>query len=132
MKWYLYWATLITALLGVLWYKNRHFYPKQTKKWNAGKSLIECGLLVLAAAFMPLILTAYGGYWVTKRIARPGYRIAVGFCTGILMMLMITNFLELVVLIGVFAIEILTGEDGFLGHLEERRLQRDLKMVAWG
>ena len=131
MKWKLYWATLVAILLGVLWFKNRHYYPTQSKKWNASKSLIECGLLVLAAAFLPAILTVYGGMWITKHIQRPGLRVGIGFITSIVMMLMLTNFLEFVVLIGVFAVELITGEDGFLGYLEERRERQFLKTVAY-
>jgi hypothetical protein len=130
MKWYLYWLTLITALLGILWYKNRRYYPTRTKKWNAGKSLIEGGLLVMAAAFLPAILAVYGGYWVTQRIERPAYKIGVGFFTSIVMMLMLTNFLELVVLIGVFAIEIVSST--FLEHLREQKEKRGVALILDG
>ncbi|MGC1580447.1 MAG: hypothetical protein WA766_03135 [Candidatus Acidiferrales bacterium] len=127
MKWKLYWAALVAALLGVCYFKNTRNYRNKTTTWKAGKSLIECGLLVLAAAFAPILLAIYGSMLITQKIQRPAIRVGVGFLTGIGLTLLLSSFLELVVLLGVFSIELLSGD--FLGYWQERRDKR-LERVA--
>jgi len=127
LKWYIYWTILVSVLLGTLYTKNHLNHKNRTWHWNAGKSLIECGLLVLAAAFAPILLAIYGSMLITQKIQRPAIRVGIGFLTGIGLTLLLSSFLELVVLLGVFSIELLSGD--FLGYWQERRDKR-LERVA--
>lgn len=122
MKWSVYWTALVGALLGVLWLKNSHTHKDKTTQWNLGKSIIECILLVLAVAFMPAIIAIYGSMWITKGIKRPGIKILVGFSVGTVLMIVMGWALEILVLVGVFSIDVLS--DDFLSFMKERREQK--------
>jgi len=122
MKWSLYWTALISLLFGALYTKNYFNHKDKTIQWNLGKSIIECVLLVLAVAFMPAVIAIYGSMWITKGIKRPGFKILVGFSVGTALMLIMGWALEILVLIGVFGIDILS--DDFLSFIKERREQK--------
>jgi len=133
LKWYLYWTTLVALLLGGLYTKNQYKHKQKSIQWKIGKSVIECALLVLAVIFMPPVLVVYGSMWATKKITRPGFRIAASFTVGTLLMLTIGWALEVLVLVGIFSIDMIS--DDFLGYMHERRAQKEAEMlraVAWG
>lgn len=71
---------------------------------------------------MPMIICVYGASWVTQRFQRPAVKIGVGFAVGTILMLSMSWALELVVLVGVFAIDLIS--DDFLGYLKERKENR--------
>lgn len=122
IKWYAYWAVLVSGLLGLLYWKNSSNHKNKTWKWNAGKSVIEGIMLVLSAAFMPAFLVIYGGMWCTRRIEKPAIRAGVGFAVSIGLMLMLANFLEFVVVLGVFAIDLIATD--FLAYWYEAKTKR--------
>ncbi len=128
MKWSVYWTALVGALFGALYLKNNHNHKDKTVQWNLGKSIIECVLLVLAVAFMPAVIAIYGSMWITKGIKRPGFKILVGFSVGTALMIIMGWALEVLVLIGVFGIDILS--DDFLGFMAERKQQKRGVVVA--
>jgi hypothetical protein len=130
MKWILYWCGLIAALFSVLWFKNKKSYTDKTKQWQFGKSIIECILLVLAAAFMPAILVVYASMYFTQWIRRPAFRIGAGFIIGTILMMTLGWALELLVLAGCFAINLIS--DDFLSFMEERRIKRGIATVMDG
>ena len=130
MKWYIYWAALVSCLLGVLYTKNKKMYSDKPRQWYIGKSLIECVLLVIAAAFMPAILVVYASMMITKNIQRPAFRIGVGFVVGTVLMMTMGWILELLVLVGAFAINLVS--DDFLGFMAERKQKRGVAFVMDG
>lgn len=130
MKWILYWIALIASLFSVLLFKNRRSYTDKTKHWQLGKSIIECILLVLAAAFMPAILVVYASMYFTMWIKRPAFRIGAGFIIGTVLLMTLGWALELLVLAGAFAINLIS--DDFLSFMEERRVKRGIATVMDG
>jgi hypothetical protein len=130
IKWKLYWATLVAALLGVLFLKNRKMYADKTWKWQTSKSLIEGTLLVLSAVFMPVFLVVYGSTWITQGIKRPAIKVGVSCLVGTVLMLTVGSFLELLVLLGVFSIELISSD--FLNYLHDSRTQRGIACIMDG
>lgn len=122
-RWYMYWISLISALFGLLLFKNKRNHSDKSWHWNLGKSTIECILLVLAAAFMPAILVVYAANYFTLPIEKPAYKIGLGFIIGTTLMACLAWALEILVIVGVFAIDLLS--DTFLTSLKERREKRD-------
>lgn len=129
MKWISYWFILISALFGILIWKNKAHRDK-TRRWQISKSIIECILLILAACFLPAILVVYGSMFLTQKIQRPSLKIGVGFVLGTVLMMTIGWALELLVILGAFAINLIS--DDFLGYLQERKLQRGVAIVLDG
>jgi hypothetical protein len=130
MKWILYWTGLFGALFGALYWKNSRGYVDKTRRWYLGKSLIEGIMLVSAAAFMPAILVVYASMWMVSYIKRPALKIGAGFVIGTLLMMSVGWALELLVLTGVFAVDLIS--DDFLGYMEERRIKRGVATVLDG
>ncbi len=119
MKRILYWIGLIGCLFGLLYWKNRRGYVDKTRRWYFSKSFIECGMLVLAAIFMPAIIVAYAAMWITSFFKRPSLRIGIGFAVSTILFMSIGWALEVLVIVGVFAIDLIS--DDFLGYLEQRQ-----------
>lgn len=130
MKWILYWTSLLGLLFGGLYLKNRHRHSDKTRQWQLGKSAIEMCLLALAAALMPAIIVAYASMWATKNIQRPAFRIGAGFMIGTLLFMTIGSVLEILVIVGIFAIDLVS--DDYLDFLKERRQKRGVAMVMDG
>jgi hypothetical protein len=130
LRWGLYWAALVAALFGVLIIKNQKTHHDKTRHWQMSKSIIECILLVLAAAFMPAILVVYSSMYFTQWIKRPAFRIGAGFIIGTILMMTVGWALELLVLAGCFAINLIS--DDFLNFLDERRMKRGVATVLDG
>ena len=130
IRWFLYWTLLCSALAGVLLWKNNKFYPTETKQWKAGKSAIEFVMLILATTFLPAILVVYSSMFFTKGIKRPGIKIGAGFLVGTILMMSVGFALELLVLAGAFAVNLIS--DDFLSLMEERRIKRGIREVMEG
>lgn len=123
MKWRAYWAALIAALFGVVLFKNYRYYKDRSNSFKLSKTAAETGLLASAAAWMPGLLIVYGSAWATKPLERRPYlRMGIAAVASVVLMVTTTYVLELTVLIGVFAIELLTGD--FVRYLDERKQKR--------
>ena len=123
MKWRLYWLALITALFGAVMWKNYKMYTDQSRRFKVAKSIMETCLLALASAFVPPLLIAYGSAWATKPLeTRPYIRMGAGIILSIILMMLGGWILELLALIGVFAIELLSAD--FLKYYQERKDKR--------
>jgi hypothetical protein len=129
MKWYLYWVGLVSALFGVLYWKNNRAHNKP-RRFVLGKSSIECVMLVLASIFMPAILVVYSSMYFTRWIKRPAFKIGAGFIVGTILMTTVGWALELLVLAGAFSINLIS--DDFLSFLEERKMKRGIATVLDG
>jgi hypothetical protein len=122
MKWHAYWVGLVSLLFGALYFKNIHNHPDKTGQWRLGKTAIECILLILAAAFMPAILVIYASFYFTRNIKRPGFKMVAGVAIGTSLMMIVGWALEILVLIGVFSIDLLSND--FLSYYKERQEKR--------
>jgi hypothetical protein len=125
-RWFLYWAMLVSSLLAVLYVKNKKMYVQQSRSWYIGKTIIECIMLVLAAAFLPVLLVIYTSVYITRNIRKPAFKIGAGFIVGTMLMVTLNWALELVVLAGAFAVNLIS--DDFLQFLDERRIKRALEI----
>lgn len=123
-RWFLYWTALVSMLLAVLYIKNKKMYIQHDKTWYISKTVIECIMLILAAAFLPALLVIYTSVYITRKIKRPAFKIGAGFAVGVLLMPILTWALELVVLAAAFSVNLIS--DDFLEALHERRAKREL------
>jgi hypothetical protein len=51
----LFWAALVSALLGVAFWKNSQSYPRKSRLWRLGKAIIDTALVVLMAIYAPAL-----------------------------------------------------------------------------
>lgn len=123
MKWKAYWAALISALFGVVLWKNYRYYKDKSTKFKVAKSTVETALIASSAAWMPGILIVYGSAWATKPMERKPYiRMGLAAVASVFLILASTFALELLVLIGVFSVELLAVD--YLRYVEERKIKR--------
>lgn len=129
MRFKLYWAALVSALIGVVYWKNHRMYRDKSRKFKLVKTGIESSILASAAAWLPAFFVVYGTAYTTKPLEkRPYIRMGVAAVVGITLMVSMTYVLELVVLLGVWAIELLSQD--FIAFMKERRDARTNKAVA--
>ena len=115
--WMLFWATVIAALGGLLFWRNGRKYQSNSTLWLLSKSAIEVVLLVGAAAYLPGLLIAWGVLWAVRPIQRPWVKATAGVVFGMLFGFFSNVALELLVLVGVFSIDLKTGQGERAGFL---------------
>ena len=121
-RWRIYWVGLIAALLGLLWFKNKKYYPDKGWRWTGGKSILECLGLVVSAIYMPALIVAYASIWLTRNIKHQYIKLAASVIVSIPLMLMGNLLLEGLIIIGAFAIELLSSD--VIRYYRERRNKR--------
>lgn len=122
IKWRVYWASMLTGLCIVLLIKNWYMYTNKNWRFKIGKSIIEGVLLVAFAVWIPAFLVVYSSMWLTQRIDRPAIRTAASILAGIGLTVLGGRFLEALVIMGCFGIELLSRD--FLSYYREHREQR--------
>lgn len=114
-KWHAYWAALTAAMLAVNLWRNRRKYRAESWLWCMGKSLSDTSLVCLLAIFCPPLLIAYSVLWLAQFVSdEPIWRTTFSVLAGITLAAVGGWFLEAVIVIGLFAIDIVT--DRFLHH----------------
>lgn len=109
-----YWTMLASAALGisVLW--NKRNYPDQSWSWVVGKTVLDLGLLAILTAFLPALVLAYSCMFVldllnkytgTDRVLR----MTAAVLTGLALTTVAGRFIEILVLIGAAAMDLVTG-----------------------
>jgi hypothetical protein len=108
----------LTALFGLLCIRNFRLQRNQTKLHNVSKSLIELGLIVLSARFLPGFLIAMCAAWIVKPINNTWAKITIGVLSSILLGVASLFALEGIVFLSAFAIDAKTGasETGAIGR----------------
>jgi hypothetical protein len=126
-KWVAFWVT-VTAILGLLlFWKNTKTYAEESVLWRIGKSLIDMGLILLCAIRLPALLIGWCVLWLTKPIEHPALRTTMAILTGMLLAVAGQTAIEILVLLSIFAVDLVTGKQGFLlnwkkaGEAEEKR-----------
>ena len=107
----LYWAALFSSLFAVCLWRNHRLYRQKNWFWKTGKAILDAAIVGLLAAFCPPLLIAYCVLWLTRWI--PGNAVVkttISVLAGLIFTLIGGFFLEALVLIGTFAIDILTGD----------------------
>jgi hypothetical protein len=110
-------AALFATLLGLCCWRNRRKYKDRTGWFCIGKGLLDAMLLSLLAWLCPPLLIAYCVLWLTQFV--PGDNVVKTTCSivaGLLFTVIGGFFLEVVLVLGVFAMDLVTGK--FLHHWE--------------
>src|ERR1019366_4845714 len=114
-KWHVYWLSLAATLLAVNVCINRRRYRGESKTWCFGKSLVDTTLVCFLAAFCPPLLCAYVVLWSVQYVsAEPVWKTTFSIVAGIGLAAIGGWFLEGVILLGLFAIDLVTGR--FVHH----------------
>lgn len=121
-------VTLCSTVLGLLFWRNSSRYPTKSILWRAGKTVIELSLVLLTALRLPVMLVSWSCLWITRPIQTPWIKVTVGVAIGTILGFLSMYALELLIIIGVFGIDDITGDrDGFLMNLA--RTRREAKVA---
>jgi predicted membrane channel-forming protein YqfA (hemolysin III family) len=113
----LYLATVlgVLALLSLSYFKNTFSYKSKTLKWRVGKSIIDCSLILLAAAYLPALLVGWTVGWLTRFVRSRGIQVTLAILLGIAFDSITGIALELVCILAVWSVDLLTGSQGIYG-----------------
>lgn len=128
------WATAIALLLGLVWWKNKRSYRERSWRWRLSKTLIDTGLIILAAARLPMLLVTWAVLWLIRPIRSPGLKATLGVILGTSLGLMTaagTGIMEILVIFSAFSIDLITGNGGFLKYWKMTEPKsKKLKQIA--
>jgi hypothetical protein len=122
-SWILFWTGLLASLFGLILWKNWKINRTWPWKWIGLKSSVDFLLILCSAIWLPPLLIAWAGMWITRPIKHPALRVTVGVATSLLFAICAAEAIEILVLFSILSIDSVTGEQGFLGHwrqLEDR------------
>lgn len=109
----------VACLFGLCFWNNKRSYKDKSWQWRTGKSLIETLIISLSAWKFPVILVGWSTIWFTRPCKTPVYRVALGVIASVLFGFMEVYIFEAVILVSVFAIDLVTGTNGFLRHKKD-------------
>jgi hypothetical protein len=114
----IFWAALGGIISGLLFWRNTRRYPARSVTWRITKSASEIVILLVSALRLPVVLISWCGIWLSRPIETPWIRVTVGAVAVIILSFFALYAMELLILIGVFSIDDITGErEGFLKNL---------------
>lgn len=111
-----FWIAALAVVGGLLFWRNTKRYRRKSVTWRLGKSVVELLVLILTAAFLPALLIVWLVSWATRPIKTPWLRTTIGVLTGVLFGFVSNVAVEVLVLLGVYCIDMRTGahDGGFL------------------
>ncbi len=119
----IFWIVISTCISGLLLWRNTKIYPLRSVAWRAAKSACEIAILLLSALFLPVVLITWCCIWLTRPIRTPWIKATVGAVVGVILSAAALYSMELLLILGAFSIDDITGErEGFLKNL--RRAQQ--------
>src|ERR1035441_299033 len=110
-NWKVYWGALFASHFAVSLWRNNRKYKERSRWFRLGKAFLDAALVALLAAFCPSLLIAYCVLWATQFI--PGDNVIKTTCSvvaGLSFTLIGGFFLEVLLVLGVFAIDLVTGK----------------------
>jgi hypothetical protein len=110
IRYRLFWAALMAALLGVAFWKNSRSYPHKSTLWRLGKAVIDTGLVVLMVINAPALLLAYVVIWLSSPFRNKIILVTTAFASILAVTHLAGVAFEAVAVLGVFAVELLTGQ----------------------
>jgi hypothetical protein len=129
-----FWAAVLAFAGGWLCWRNRKRYMKKSVVWLISKSVTELLVLLLTASVLPALLIVWLVVWITRPIKTPWVRTVIGVLSGISFAFMSSFALEALIFLGIFAIDMKTGEHegGFLHCWKQAKSEQstDMPMAA--
>jgi uncharacterized membrane protein len=110
VKYKLFWAAGIAALCGLAFWKNSKSYPAKSRLWRLGKSAIDTGLVVLMVIYAPALLLMYVVVWLTSPFRNKIIQVSTAFASILAITHLAGVVFEAVAVLGVFAVDLLTGQ----------------------
>jgi hypothetical protein len=110
----------IAVLFAIAYWKNTVSYAVKSAKWRAGKSAIDCCFVVLAALYLPPFLVGWCTMWLTRPLKRRGIQMSLAILLGVLFSTIGGIALEVLCVLAIFAVDLLTGEQGIYGWWRQR------------
>jgi len=105
----------IVALYSLAFWKNARSYAHKSRNWRLGKSAIDCSLVITAALYLPALLVGWTVMWLARPIKRRGIQVTLAIVLGILLSSIGGVALEILCVLGIFAVDLLTGYQGIYG-----------------
>ena len=119
VKWYSFLAIGIASLLGISIARNWFAYKQKPGKWRIGKSLIEVVLILLIGEWLPAILAGWAVVWATRPVKDPMAKVVLASVFALVIGTFFMEYgFELVLLLSIFSVDLITGINGFTGHLK--------------
>jgi hypothetical protein len=106
----LFWAALTAALLGLAFWKNSRSYPSKSRLWTLGKAVIDTGLVVMMVIYAPALLLMYVVIWLTSPFRNRITQVTTAFASVLIISHLAGVVFEAVAVLGVFAVDMLTGQ----------------------
>ena len=117
-KYKLFWAACIATLCGLAFWKNSRSYPGKSRLWRLGKSVIDTGLVVLLVLYTPALLLMYVVIWLTSPFKNKIMQSTAAFASILAVSHLAGVVFEAVALLGVFAVDLLSGQ--VVARMEKR------------
>jgi uncharacterized membrane protein len=115
------------ALLGLAFWKNSRSYPHKSPLWRLGKAVIDTGLLVLMIIYAPALLLAYVVIWLSSPFRNKIMQVSAAFASILTVTHLAGVVFEVVAVLGVFAVELLTGQ--VLARMDKREIDKLAKVA---
>lgn len=124
------WAAAIALAGGFLFWRNKRCYQRRWQ-WTLTKSLCEVLVLFLTATMMPALLIVWLVVWITGPIKRPWVKTLVGVLGGIGFGFLSSFALEVLVFLGLFAVDLKTGESegGYLNCWKRAKIEEERRGI---
>jgi hypothetical protein len=119
-KWYTFVIAGVAALFGISLTRNWFGYRDKSILWKVVKSVIDTTIVILVAEWLPIVLAGWTMVWITRPAKDPMIKVVISAVVGLLIygVLMESGF-EIIMITGIFAIDLVTGGTGFLRRLKE-------------
>ncbi len=114
----LFWAALVAALLGLAFWKNSQSYPHKSRLWRFGKAVIDTVLVVMMVVYAPALLLMYVVVWLTSPFRNRITQVTTAFASVLIISHLAGVVFEAVAALGVFAVDLLTGQ--VLARIDKR------------
>ena len=100
----------MAALLGLAFWKNSLSYPRKSRLWRLGKAVIDTGLVVLMVIYAPTLLLMCLVIWLTSPFRNKIVQVSAAFASILAITHLAGVVFEAVAVLGVFAVDLLTGQ----------------------
>jgi hypothetical protein len=129
--WRLFWVTLWSLLISLVFIRNMTKYKDQPILWNVGKSLLDSCIIVLSSIFLSPFLIAMDTAWIVGLIEKKWLKIVVGVISGIVLGAISTVSMEILIIIGIFSVDSKTGpEKGFIHRWRKSEKETFIQQIA--